>query len=380
LNEGETTKGVLRRIKSHLMKFERESYVHDYWRELRKREVSEKEFLDCSIGENPFGCSPLVRQTLKEVEHSDIEEYPKQERYSKLKEKIAEYWSEVANVRHILLGAGSMYVLERINLLFLGEGKKVLGYCPQFTEYIIEARLLGARHECVLLPKEKNFKFDVGVFLEEVNDSFDLIYIDNPNNPTGQTIALKVIEEILRKASREDVAVIVDEAYGEFMEKKESALGLINVYDNLIVVRSFSKGFGLPGLRVGYAVCGDTLGEFLKKVDVPFSVNGVAAFVAQKALEDEEFLQSCMEKIGRVKARLIDEFGVNNYIVSETSPVVPIFVVGREEEVDLYRSFLRKNVLTTPGSGFLGLGANFVRIRTPKEEELLLRVIREGVT
>lgn len=380
MNEGETTKGVLRRIKSHLMKFERESYVHDYWRELRKREVSEKELLDCSIGENPFGCSPLVRQALKEVEHSDIEEYPKQERYSKLKEKIAEYWSEVANVRHILLGAGSMYVLERINLLFLGEGKKVLGYCPQFTEYIIEARLLGARHECVLLSKEKNFKFDVGVFLEEVNDSFDLIYIDNPNNPTGQTIALKVIEEILRKASREDVAVIVDEAYGEFMEKKESALGLINVYDNLIVVRSFSKGFGLPGLRVGYAVCGDTLGEFLKKVDVPFSVNGVAAFVAQKALEDEEFLQSCMEKIGRVKARLIDEFGVNNYIVSETSPVVPIFVVGREEEVDLYRSFLRKNVLTTPGSGFLGLGANFVRIRTPKEEELLLRVIREGVT
>ena len=380
MNEGETTKGVLRRIKSHLMKFERESYVHDYWRELRKREVSEKELLDCSIGENPFGCSPLVRQALKEVEHSDIEEYPKQERYSKLKEKIAEYWSEVANVRHILLGAGSMYVLERINLLFLGEGKKVLGYCPQFTEYIIEARLLGARHECVLLSKEKNFKFDVGVFLEEVNDSFDLIYIDNPNNPTGQTIALKVIEEILRKASREDVAVIVDEAYGEFMEKKESALGLINVYDNLIVVRSFSKGFGLPGLRVGYAVCGDTLGEFLKKVDVPFSVNGVAAFVAQKALEDEEFLQSCMEKIGRVKARLIDEFGVNNYIVSETSPVVPIFVVGREEEVDLYRSFLRKNVLTTPGSGFLGLGANFVRIRTPNEEELLLRVIREGVT
>jgi histidinol-phosphate aminotransferase len=379
LNSGEKTKGVLRRIKSHLLEFERKSYVHNYWRELRKREMREKELLDCSIGENPFGCSPLVRQALKEVEHSDIEEYPKQERYSKLKERIAEYWSEVANVRHILLGAGSMYVLERINLLFLGEGKKVLGYCPQFTEYIIEARLLGARHKCVLLPKEKGFKFDVEMFLDEINDSFDLIYIDNPNNPTGQTIVLKDVEEIVRKASGEDVVVIVDEAYGEFMEKKESALGLINVYDNLIVVRSFSKGFGLPGLRVGYAVCGDMLGGFLEKVDVPFSVNGVAAFIAQKALEDEEFLQSCMEKIGRVKARLIDEFKVNNYIISETSPVVPIFVVGREEEVDLYRSFLRRNVLTTPGSGFPGLGVNFVRIRTPKEDESLLRVIREGV-
>jgi histidinol-phosphate aminotransferase len=218
------------------------------------------------------------------------------------------------------------------------------------------------------------------VFLEEVNDSFDVIYVDNPNNPTGQTIALKVIEEILRKASREDVIVIIDEAYGEFMEKKESALGLINVYDNLIVVRSFSKGFSLPGLRVGYAVCGDMLGEFLKKVDVPFSVNSVAAFVARKALEDEEFLQRCMGKIRRVKAKLIAEFKANNYIVSETSPVVPILVVGREEEVDLYRSFLRKNVLTTPGPGFPCLGANFVRIRTPREDEPLLAVIREGVT
>jgi len=380
LNCGETTKGVLRRIKSHLLEFERKSYVHDYWRELRKRGVGEKELLDCSIGENPFGCSPLVRQVLKEIKHSDIEEYPKQEHYSKLKEKIAEYWSEVANIKHILLGAGSMYVLERINLLFLGEGKKVLGYCPQFTEYIIEARLLGAKHKCVQLPKEKNFKFDAGMFLEEINDSYNLIYIDNPNNPTGQTITPKDIEEIVQKASKEDVAVIIDEAYGEFMKKKESALNLINVYNNLIVVRSFSKGFGLPGLRVGYAVCGDILGEFLKKVDVPFSVNSVAAFVAQKALEDEEFLQRCMGKIKQVKAKLITEFKANNYIVSETSLVVPIFVVGREEKVNLYRSFLRRNVLTTPGSGFPGLGANFVRIRTPKEEEPLLRVIHEGVT
>jgi len=379
LNDKETNKGVLRRIKSHLLSFDRKSYVHDYWRELSKRGVRDKELLDCSIGENPFGCSPLVRQTLKEIRRSDIEEYPKQEHYSKLKEKITEYWSEVAEVKHVFLGAGSMYVLERINLLFLGEGKNVLGYCPQFTEYIIEARLLGARHQCVFLPKEKNFKFDVGTFLEKINDSYDLIYMDNPNNPTGQVIALKDVEEIVLKAFREDIVVIVDEAYGEFMEKKESALSLTNAYDNLIVVRSFSKGFGLPGLRVGYAVFGDTLGEFLKKVDVPFSVNSVAAFVAQKALEDEEFLQHCIRKIRRVKAKLIAEFKANNYIVSETSMGVPVFVVGRKEKVNLYRSFLRKNVLTTPGSGFPGLGENFVRIRTPKEEELLLRVIREGV-
>lgn len=379
MNDEEVTKGVLKRIKGHLLKFERKSYVHDL-RELRKRGMSEEELLDCSFGENPFGCSPLVRRALLKIERSDVEKYPKQEYYSELKEKIAEYWSATAIIKHILLGAGSMYVLERINLLFLGKGKKILGCCPQFTEFMTEAMLLGAKYECVPLLKEKNFKFDVETFLEKINDSYSLIYIDNPNNPTGQTIALKDIEEIVRKASRQDVPVIIDEAYGEFIEKKESAISLINVYDNLIVARSFSKGFGLPGLRVGYAVCGDLLGEFLKKVDVPFSVTSIAALLAQKALEDEEFLQRCREKIRRVKAKLIAEFRANNYIVSETSLVVPIFVVGREEKVDLYRNFLRRNVLTTPGAGFPGLGAKFVRIRTPREEEPLLRVIREGVT
>lgn len=377
MNDVEITRGVLRRIRSHLFKFERISYIHDYWRELRKRGVGKAELLDCSCGENPFGCSPFVRQALKEIGASHIEKYPEEQYYSSLKEKIAEYWSGVANIKHVLLGGGSMYVLERINLLFLGKGKKVLGYCPQFTEYIVEARLLGARYEYVSLPKDKGFKFDVETFLGKIDDSYNLIYIDNPNNPTGQTIALKDVDEIVRKASSEDVAVIIDEAYGDFMEKKESALSLVDTYDNLIVARSFSKGFGLPGLRVGYAVCGDLLGKFLKKVDVPFSVTSIAALLAQKALEDEEFLQRCREKIKKFKVKLIAEFKANKYITSETSLTVPIFVVGREEKVDLYRSFLRRNVLTTPGSGFIGLGANFVRIRTPREEEPLLRAIRE---
>ena len=377
MNSRESTTGVLRRIKRHLLEFERKSYVHDYWREMKRRGVGKEKLLDCSLGENPFGCSPLVRKALKEIERSDVERYPKEAYYSQLKDKIAEYWSEVASVKHVLLGGGSMHVLERINLLFLGKGRKVLGYCPQFTEYILEAKLLGAKYEYVPLSKERIFKFDVGVLLDEINGSYDLVYIDNPNNPTGQTIALPDVEEIVRKASKEDVAVILDEAYGEFMEKEESALSLVEAYENLVVVRSFSKGFGLPGLRVGYAVCGDPLGGFLDKVEVPFSVNSIAALLAQKALEDEAFLQRCKEKVKRVKARLIAEFNANDYLVAETSPVVPIFVVGKEN-VDLYREFLRRNVITTPGSDFVGLGADYVRIRTPREEGPLLEAIREG--
>ena len=82
----------------------------------------------------------------------------------------------------------------------------------------------------------------------------NVIYLDNPNNPTGKIIPLEEIEEVVKKAAELDIAVIVDEVYGDFMSKENSSISLINQYDNLLIVRSFSKGFGLAGLRIGYVI------------------------------------------------------------------------------------------------------------------------------
>ena len=130
--------------------------------------------------------------------------------------------------------------LEKINKFVIREGSKVLGYALQFSEYITEVRVMGGFYEYMSLKKEEDFEFNYDEFIEKINDSYTLVYIDNPNNPTGQVISLDVIEEVTKKALEEEVIVVVDEAYGDFMDIKNSAVNL--EYPNLIVVRSFSKG------------------------------------------------------------------------------------------------------------------------------------------
>lgn len=130
--------------------------------------------------------------------------------------------------------------LEKINKFVIREGSKVLGYALQFSEYITEVRVMGGFYEYMSLKKEEDFEFNYEEFIEKINDSYTLVYIDNPNNPTGQVISLDVIEEVTKKALEEEVIVVVDEAYGDSMDIKNSAVNL--EYPNLIVVRSFSKG------------------------------------------------------------------------------------------------------------------------------------------
>ncbi len=123
----------------------------------------------------------------------------------------------------------------------------------------------GATYDYVLLKKEDNFKFNEKEFIEKINPEYKVIYIDNPNNPTGQIIPLSSIENIVKEAAKYDIAVMVDEAYGEYMPKENSAVKLLNNYDNVIALKTFSKGFGLAGLRAGYAVLPEQLVNPIKR-------------------------------------------------------------------------------------------------------------------
>jgi len=168
----------------------------------------------------------------------------------------------------VFIGAGSMGCLEKINKALMREGVTVLGYLPQFTEYISEVEALGGVYDSIMLDESDGFRFNSEKLLSKLSKEHILVYIDNPNNPTGQVIPIDEIRLIVERAMRLDVVVIVDEAYGDFMDDENSALTLN--YPNLIVIRSFSKGFGLAGLRVGYAVIkGEEVKEFYRKVNLP---------------------------------------------------------------------------------------------------------------
>lgn len=269
-----------------------------------------------------------------------------------------------------------MRVLERLNKVFIGSGSKVLGYSPQFTEYVTEIEVSGGNYEAVVLKPEENFKFYPERLLKMINHGYCLVYLDNPNNPTGQVTGLEEIEEIVRKAEKKEVVVIVDEAYGDYMEKERSAISLINEYQNLIVVRSFSKGYGLAGLRVGYGVFPSRLSLYYQKINVPFAASTFGCYLAQEALLDEQFIRQCQEMTRNEKKKLIEGLKQKGYFISETLDSCPIFVLGYQDEtIDLKRELFAKGILTEEGKDFRNLGSNYVRINIPaKSEDFLARL------
>jgi len=333
----------------------------DYGKDLPKGD-----YLDCALAHNPFGCSTLVVEELKKLSFHDIHLYPNND--EKLKEALAELW----NVKNdqIFLGTGSMGCLQKINKL-LTPGSVILGYSPQFLPYINDARLNGAVYHYVPLLREEDFTIDVSRIIAQIDERTTFVYVDNPNNPTGQILKLKEIEELAEEAGRKGAILIVDEAFGEFMEKKNSAINL--EYPNVVITRSFSKGFGLAGLRIGYCVVeGKEMRELLFKVDFPFSITNISIRAALKALEDTEFLKKTIKKTKKSKEKTIRELG-RRFHIAKTHKTTPILLCGGQK--DTYGYFLQKGILTVPGSEFMNLDDSYVRIRVPKDvDELLTRI------
>jgi len=356
------------KVKACLNYLTRKSYVSPEPVDKRGR------LLDCSLGSNLFGVSPRVLDAAKEYDWSGVWRYP-DPAYLDLKGKISRFWAEYADLdkRQIQIANGAMAVLDRVNKIFIEPGARVLGYSPQFTEYITEVEVCGGRYEAVILEPEERFKFCVERLLARISKDFSLVYIDNPNNPTGQVISLGQIEEIIRQASKKGVVVIIDEAYGDYMGKENSAVNLIDKYTNLIVVRSFSKGLGLAGLRIGYGIFPGELASYYEKIDIPFSVSRVSGLLAIEALLDEDFILNCRKMVEREKARLIAGLEEKGYFVSETFASCPIFVLGHSEgEVSLKTQLLSRGILTEGGGDFRDLGDKYVRVNTPPHAERFL--------
>lgn len=333
--------------------------------------------LDCSLGINHFGVSDGVLEAAKGYDWSRVWDYP-DPTYKDLKERISEFWLGDADLEavQIQIAHGASAVLDRLNRVFIEPGSKVLGYAPQWPYYTNLVEACGGKYEAVLLDPEAGFKFDVERLVANITDEYCLIFIDNPNNPTGQLISLEEIEQILKQAQRKDVLVVIDEAYGDYMEKGSSAVGLTTKYRNLMVVRSFSKGFGLAGLRVGYGILPLGLTEYYDKLALPFSVSAASCYLAKVALSDLDFIHGCQERIQKEKAELIAGLRGKGYLISETSESCPIFTLGYEDRgINLREELLAKGILAVAGRHFRNLGDNYVRINIPtKADEFLNRL------
>ena len=332
------------------------------------------ELLDCSLGSNLFGVPPRVLDAAKEYDWSGVWRYP-DPTYLNLKGKLSEFWAGYADLdkEQIQIANGAVVVLERVNKIFIESGAKVLGYSPQFTEYTTDVEACGGRYEAVILDPGERFEFRVERLLARISEDYSLVYIDNPNNPTGQVISLSQIEEVIKQASKKGVVVIIDEAYGDYVGKENSAVNLMDKYTHLIVVRSFSKGLGLAGLRVGYGVFSPELASYYEKINIPFPVSQISCFLVAEALLDEDFILNCRKMVKREKAKLIAGLEEKGYFVSKSFESCPIFVLGHSGgEVSLKTRLLSRGILTEDGRGFRNLGGKYVRVNTPPSAERFL--------
>ncbi len=324
---------------------ELEAYVSGIAAEEVARRLGAERIIKLSSNENPYGASPKAVEAFRSF--SELHRYPDPE-YAELREKIAEYtgWE----FERIVVGAGIDGILETVFRFAVGEGDEVLIAPPTFSYYRILARLSCAR----IVEAKRNDRFEVEGAAELVSRKTKLAIFCSPNNPTGN---LERDEEIVSVAESIKGLVFVDEAYVEFAEK---CFG--KDLDNVIIARTFSKAFGLANLRIGYARLPEELVGVYRAASTPFPVSTAAAKAAIAALEDIEWLQSCVERIRSERERLYS-FLSRRF---EAYPSQANFVLFKAPQ-NLYEELLRRGIIVRECSSF-GLGG-YVRVSVGRKEE-----------
>lgn len=256
--------------------------------------------------ENPLGMPKSAQQAVARVV-AGLGRYPDPNGFE-LKAALAARYSVPAN--WITLGNGSNDLLELASLAFLAPGTSAVYSQYAFTVYRLATQARGARH--IVVPA-RDHGHDLAGMLEAIEDDTRLVFIANPNNPTGTFLPAEQVQQFLAQVHEchgNRVTVVLDEAYNEYLdpELRFDSARWVEQYPNLIVSRTFSKAYGLAGLRVGFAIAQAPLTDLLNRVRQPFNVNSLAQAAAIAALADNQFLQESYTLNKAGKAQLVQAF------------------------------------------------------------------------
>ncbi|MCL4784367.1 MAG: histidinol-phosphate transaminase [Bryobacterales bacterium] len=258
-----------------------------------------QELLRLDFNENTLGCSPKVREFLAtSLNVGSLPAYPE---YSETRPDLAAFFG--VEEESLVLTNGTDEAIQVLVNTYLDDGQECLILQPAYAMYRFYAEVAGAE-VFALDYNPDTLAFPLEQVLESISANTRLIMIANPNNPTGGAISLKAIEQILQRAG--NAAVLIDEAYYEFCGV--TALPLIKDYSNLFVSRTFSKVYGLAGLRIGCLFTQPANAALLRKGQSPYSVNAVAAAAARVAVQDQEFITGYVTEV--LAARQLTEVGL----------------------------------------------------------------------
>lgn len=310
-----------------------------------RRELGLDDIIKLASNENPLGPSPLAMQAVA-ASLPDLHMYPDANCFL-LKRKLAQHLG--ADVGQILVGNGSDELLMLLATTFLDQGDRVIYGTPTFSEYRFTATIMGA--VCQEIPL-RDFTYDLDRLLQAVDERTKMVYICNPNNPTGTIVGEETIQRFMDQVP-EGVLVVFDEAYSEYADSPGFASGYRFVAEGrpAIVLRTLSKIYGLAGLRIGYALTTAEIAKAVEMITPPFNVNSLAQVGARAALDDNEHLNQSLQLNRQGKQYLYESFqrlGLS-YVPTQANF---IFVDTGRNCRQVFQALLEKGVIVRTGDVF----------------------------
>ncbi len=314
-----------------------------------QRELGIAEFVKLASNENPRGPSKTVLNAMNAAVNS-VNRYPDANGFY-LKQAIAERFESFGvDSTWVTLGCGSNDILELVASAFLDSDTSAIYSQYGFLVYGLATARSGAK---AIIVDAKNYAHDLAAMAKAVEPNTRVIFIANPNNPTG-TYANETDLLNLLGSVPSSVLVVLDEAYFEYIDKADypSSAALLRRYPNLIITRTFSKAFGLSALRVGYAICDPVIADMLNRVRQPFNVTSIALEAAIAALSDEQYLQESIalnrEGMHQLEAGFAD-------LDLDYIPSVANFITFKTpfDAMEVNQQLLQKGIIVRPVGNYL---------------------------
>jgi threonine-phosphate decarboxylase len=332
----------------------------------------DRKILDFSSNVNPLGYPPSIKNYLKKV-HPLLSIYPDSDS-ARLRKYLAKYTGMPED--QIIVGNGATEIIYNFSKAFL-MGCKVLLPIPTFGEYESAAKLHGA---LIHFFKTMNLNQDFSKLVDTLPKN-DCIFICNPNNPTGSLTKRKNMLKIIESAYEKSVLIFVDECFIELTSNtRESVVSNLQEFDNLFVLRSLTKSFGLAGLRIGYGLGSKQMISILQRIKIPWNVNGLAQNVAVKALSSKSYLDKTRKMILQEREFLKESLSKIKGLTCYESDTNFLLIRSAVNSKQLQKKLLKKNILIRDCSNFRGLNNKFIRVavRTRKENLKLVKALNES--
>jgi threonine-phosphate decarboxylase len=351
------------------------SHGGDVWGFARKYNIPLEKVLDFSGPINFLGPSPKAVEAVKRYARL-IRFYPDPNPVE-LRAEVAKYVGHGVDASNIILGNGSIELIYMITEAFPCGFKAVIPV-PSFSEYEKAALRVGGEPIFVKLPD--NFALDIESVKNTVTKDTRIVSICNPHSPSGTLYSRETILDLIEFCRKKDVIVSVDENYIEFAEKGQDTtmVGYVKKYENLFVIRSVTKFYGMPGIRLGYGMATESLIDTLQTVRQPWSINSLASYATLAAFKDTEFIENTKRTIAKERgqfAKMLSEIGGLHVFPSVTNFLLVKILNPKFTSTALKEQMAKEGLLIRDCNTFVGLDNSYFRV-TVRSAEDNLRLVK----